>query len=207
MGLEYLMDEGPGRAPAGIGSDAEAALERLKETRIPVIQTKKEAAAAEEAIFWNIAHLDEVMSQFARRRDHLHAAAEANPGEARQAEKLADAAERMHLGLERARRGMKYTLEENRARAGKAEETLARIDKAIERLAEAMQSLKLVELEQQSNARIRALERAANERLAKLGVTMPVSSEDQVDVDFHVREVTRLAYEAEALANLQRDDL
>lgn len=207
MGLEYLMGEEPGRAPTRIGLDAEAALERLKETRIPALQTKRETAAAEEAISWNVAHLDEVMSRFARRRDHLQAAAEANPGEARQAEKLAEAAERMRLGLERARRGMKYTLEDNKARAGKADETLARIDKAIERLAEAMQSLQLVELEQKSNARIRALERAANDRLAKLGVTMPPVSDDQVDVDFHVREVTRLAYEAEALADLQREDL
>lgn len=204
MGLEDLMGADIG---APTGTDAESALARLRETRQPAAMMKTEAVTAVEGITWNIAYLDEVISRFVRRRDHLLEAAEANPGESRQAAKLAGTADRMRQGLERARSGMVLSLEENRARADRAEEALGRIDTAIERLADALKSLRLVRLEQEGNARIQALERTASDRFAMLGVSMPTASDDSVDIDFHVREVTRLAYEAEALADLQRESL
>lgn len=204
MGLEDLMGADIG---APTGTDAESALARLRETRQPAAMMKTEAVTAVEGITWNIAYLDEVISRFVRRRDHLLEAAEANPGESRQAAKLAGTADRMRQGLERARSGMVLSLEENRARADRAEEALGRIDTAIERLADALKSLRLVRLEQEGNARIQALERTASDRFAMLGVSMPTVSDDSVDIDFHVREVTRLAYEAEALADLQRESL
>lgn len=204
MGLEHLMDTGIG-SPTGM--DAESALARLRETRQPAAMMKTEAVAAADGITWNIEYLDEVITRFARRRDHLLAAAEANPGESRQAVKLAGTADRMRQGLERARGGMVHSLEENRARADRAEEALGRIDSAIELLADALKSLRLVRLEQEGDARIQALEQAAAERFPMFGVSMPLAAADNVDIDFHVREVTRLAYEAEALADLQRESL
>lgn len=191
----------------GASTDAESALERLKKARKPAAMVRTEAVAAERGIAWNIAYLDEVIPRFTRRRDHLLEAAEANPGESRQAAKLAGTAERMRQGLERARRGMSLSLEDARARAGRAEEALGRIDTAIELLADALKSLQLVRLEQEGNARIQALERSAYDRFARLGVAMPVPADDHIDIDFHVREVTRPAYEAEALADLQRESL
>lgn len=196
-----------GRKPAL--TEAERALEHLMETRIPAFSAYAEAAAEEERLGAQLVHLDTVASRFVRRRDHLRAAAEADPAQSRQAVELADTAERLRQGVGRLRKGLIASAETAAARTHKAAAAVARIDTALARLSDAVKSLELVKLEQANEQRLTALERSRLDRAARPSSLQPPgrTGAAPADLEFHVREVNRLAYEAEALAELQRERL
>lgn len=200
-----------GRKPEG--TEAGAALARLHEARISAAAAHREAADRERALAGQIRYLDEVTARFVRRRDHLLAAAEASPPESRQAAELAGTAERLRQGVEYVRRGLTAPRGEAEARVQQAEAVLTRIDTAANRLTDAMKSLELVRLEQANRERLAELERTGFARLQQPGqpspppAAGPLAGSSSVHFQAHVREVNRLAYEAEALADLQRERL
>lgn len=195
-------------------SDPKLALKHLGEVRVKAAEEDSLAQAEASRINEQVRHLQDVESRFTRRRDHLLAAGEANPAESRQAAELAGTAERLRQGVETIRRRLGPSEERVAAQSKQTSGNLARIDAAINRLTEAIKSLELVKLEQANLERIRSVERSSLDRLAKLGGAYGVqpavevtAASTQVDVDYRVREVNRLAYEAEALVELQRESL
>lgn len=195
-------------------SDPKLALKHLNEVR--TVAAGEDALAQTEAsrINGQVRHLLDVESRFTRRRDHFLAAGEAAPAESRQAAELAGTAERLRQGVEAIRKRLAPSEERVSTQAKKTADNLARIDKAITRLNDAMKSLELVKLEQANQERIKSVEQSSFDRLARLGgaygiqpATEVTVASTQVDVDYRVREVTRLAYEAEALVELQRERL
>lgn len=192
-------------------------MERLQGARVSAAAAHAAAVSEEQSLESRAHYLNDVISRFVRRRDHLLAAGEANPSESRQAAELATTAERLRQGVDVIRRRL-IPFEENAANQTRTTaEALARIDAAMTKLTDAVKSLELVKLEQATKDRITAMERSSYDRLARLG-SMPAaltvgqapatnSNSQPVDIEFHVREVTRLAYEAEALADLQRERL
>ncbi|MDK1359182.1 hypothetical protein QNO00_02695 [Arthrobacter sp. zg-Y1219] len=195
-------------------SNPHLALKHLEEVRTAAAAEDAVARAEASRINGQVLHLLDVESRFVRRRDHFLTAGEANPAESRQVAELAGTAERLRQGVEAIRKRLAPSEERVSAQAKKTSGNLARIDKAITRLNDAMKSLELVKLEQANQERIKSVERASFERLAQLGgaygiqpATEVTAASTQVDVDYRVREVTRLAYEAEALVELQRERL
>lgn len=195
------------------GNEADGALTRLREARAAAAAAHRSAAEVQRDIAGSVRHLDTVAARFILRRDHLLTAAEADPEHSRPAAELAGTAERLRQGVERVRRGVAATLEEATARTAKAAAALERIDTAMTRLNDAMKSLELIRLERASKEQVSMIERAGFERLARLGnypaLQPPAARTVHKDpgLESHVREVTRLAYEAEALADLQRERL
>lgn len=195
------------------GNEADGALTRLREARAAAEAGHAAAADAARENAAMIRHLDAVAARFTLRRDHLQAAAESDPANSRPAAELASTAERLRQGVDRVRRGVVATGEEATEQMVKAAAALDRIDASMTRLNDAMKSLELIRLEQASRERVSKIEQAGFDRLARLGNSaafQPPARRDsglEVDLEFHVREVIRLAYEAEALADLQRERL
>lgn len=194
--------------------EAAAALEHLQAARHSAAAVQAEAQRRQAATAWQIQHADDVAARFVRRRNQLLEAGEANTAESRPAAELAGTAERLRRGIERIRSGLLAAHENAAAQARQAAADLARIDASLIRLADAMKSLELVKLEQASKNRLDELERSGFERLQQLGRSTAARGQvpappgpAAVDVEFRVREVNRLAYEAEALADLQRERL
>ena len=189
-------------------------MKHLNEVRAVAARENSQAQSEVKRIDDQIRHMSEIESKFVRRRNHFLAAAERNPAEGRQAAELAGTAERLRLGIEKLRKRLGITREMASSQAERTQGNLARIDTARNRLLDAIKSLELVELEEANRARIRALEQSSFDQLSRLGSAYGIASAPeassagtQVDVDDHVREVTRLAYEAEALVELQRERL
>lgn len=195
-------------------SDPQRALKHLNEVRAVAVQEDSQARSEAKRIDDQIRHMSDIESRFARRRNHFLAAAERNPDEGRQATELAGTAERLRQGIETLRKRLEHSQELASFQAERTAENLARIDTARNRLVDAIKSLELVKLEEANRARIRALEQSSFDQLSRLGSAYGIapaaevtSAGTQVDVDYRVREVTRLAYEAEALVELQRERL
>lgn len=193
-------------------SDPQLALKHLGEVRTLAAAEDALAKAEASRIIGQVRHLLDVESRFVRRRDHFLTAGETNPGESRQAAELAGTAERLRQGVETIRKRLAPSEERVSAQAKRTSDNLARIDMAINRLNDAMKSLELVKLEQASQERIKSIERISLDRLARLGGAYGIqpaievtTASTQADVDYRIREVTRLAYEAEALVELQRE--
>ncbi|MBO0898333.1 hypothetical protein [Arthrobacter sunyaminii] len=197
-----------------IRSDPQLALKHLDEVRTVAAAEDARAQAEASRINGQVRHLLDVESRFVRRRDNFLTAGEANPAESRQAAELAATAERLRQGVEVIRKRLAPSEERVSAQTKKTSNNLARIDKAITRLNDAIKSLQLVKLEQADQERIKSVERSSFDSLAQLGgaygiqpATEVTAASTQVDVDYRVREVTRLAYEAEALVDLQKERL
>lgn len=195
-------------------SDPRLALRHLDEVRVTAAAEDSAARAEAVRISDQIRKMSAVEAKFVRRRDHFQAAGERNPVEGRQAAELAGTAERLRLGIETLRKRLATSREMASSQVERTQENLGRIDTARNRLLDAIKSLELVELEEANRARIRALEQSSFDQLSRLGSAYGIASapevtaaDTQVDVDYHVREVTRLAYEAEALVELQREHL
>ncbi|MCC3272250.1 hypothetical protein MUK71_15085 [Arthrobacter zhangbolii] len=152
-----------------------------------------------------------VVERFTRRRDHLLAAGEENPGEAGQAAELASTAERLRKNAEGTQQWLADRIEPASEQARKAADLVVRIDAAAKKLEQAMHRLELASLEKANRERLADLERISVARLHQLGRAKPGPRTGslvppplaQSGLDTYVRDVTRLAYEAEALADLQ----
>lgn len=197
-------------------SDPQLALKHLGEVRTAAAAEDVRAKTEASRIEGQVRHLLDVESRFVRRRDHFLAAVEADPSQSRQAAELAATAERLRKDVERLRSSLETSMEPAAAQASRASSTLTRIDDAMFRLRKAMEALELLKVEEANRERMKALEQASLNRLSGLGGaagarSRPVEHErvatSQLDIDFRVREVTRLAHEAEALAELQRERL
>lgn len=195
-------------------SDPRLALRHLDEVRVTAAAEDSAARAEAVRIGDQIRKMTAVEAKFVRRRDHFQAAGERHPSESRQALELAGTAERLRQGIEVLRRRLAPSEERASAQARHTAENLARIDMARNRLIDAINSLELVKLEEANRERIAALEQSSFDQLSRLGGAygIPPASEvtsasTQVEVDYRVREVKRLAYEAEALVELQRERL
>ena len=165
------------------------------------------------ALNGQIRQTEKIISRFTRRRDHLLTAGEENPGESRQAAELAATADRLRKDAEHSLRALNGFLVVATAQSRKSAELVERIDVSMNRLADAVKNLELVRLERASRERIAELERTSIAELQQLGRgtrtarpgTLVQSEASDPGIDDYVREVTRLTYEAEALADLQRE--
>lgn len=207
-------ERGAPRQQEEVSSGPQLALKHLNEVRAVAARENSQAQSEVKRIDDQVRHMSEIESKFVRRRNHFLVAAERNPVEGRQAAELAGTAERLRLGIERLRKRLGTSREMASSQVERTQENLARIDTARNRLLDAIKSLELVKLEETNRARIRALEQSSFDQLSRLGSAYGIASAPeatsagtQVDVDDHVREVTRLAYEAEALVELQRERL
>lgn len=195
-------------------ADPLEALNRLAEAKAVASKENTRAQSQVEEIFSRRQHLFEVESRFVRRRDHFLAAGEADPSQSSHAAELAATAERLRKDVERLLISLEAPKELALVRARRTSSALTRIVEASLRLDKAMKALDLLKVEEANRERLKALEQASYSRLAGLGGaarSRPAVSEaeatSQLEADFRVREVTRLAHEAEALAELQKERL
>lgn len=186
---------------------AGTALERLKHARIPASDAHREATGQLEYMDGQIEHLTGLAARFARRRNHLLAAAEAQPQDAGSAADLASTAERLQADVEQVKAGVIEARAAAAERQQSTSEMLAKIDAAADRLSEAM-------LEQANTAKLRELKRGYRDRLRTVGahlpghapaVLPPIPASVTWELEGRVRDATRLTYEAEALTALQRE--
>lgn len=189
------------------------ALMRLQEARTRAEATHRDNKERETSLAGQSLHLKAVVDRLTRRRDHLLAAGEENPGESRQAAELAATAARLRDGANRSLVTLRELLSAAADKSRDSKELMERIDAATVRLHDAVRSLGLARLERENRERLANLERTSMATLQQLGrvntqtrpgVPVPPEAAEQ-GLDEYVREVTRLTYEAEALADLQRE--
>lgn len=196
-------------------SPADDALARLQEARTEAEHARREQEECRYALTAQLLYVTTVVERFTRRRDHLLAAGEENPVEAGQAAGLAGTAERLRKSAEGTLQWLAEPLETASERARKAADLVVRIDAAAKKLEEAMHRLELARLEKANRERLADLERTSVARLQQLGQAKPGARSGnlvppalaQSGLDTYVRDVTRLAYEAEALADLQLEGI
>lgn len=195
-----------------VGTPSGDTMARLHEARSRAEAAHQQDDEHNAALAGQLRHVERIIDRLTRRRDHLLAAGEENPSEARQAAELAATAERLRKEAERSRRALASMLSAAAEGSRKSGERVKRIDAAAGRLEDAVKSLELVRLERASRERISELERTSLANLQQLGRTVKAprpsaflqSEAPDLEVDGYVREITRLTYEAEALAALQR---
>ena len=193
-------------------SPAEDILARLHTAQNRAAAAQQENEERKSALAGQIGHVERVVERFTRRRNQLLAAGEENPAEARQAAELAATAERLRKEAQRSLSILAEALSAAAERGRKSAEPVERIDAVTTRLTDAMKSLELVRLKRADQKRFADLERASMVSLQQLGkAAKPAHYGTFVEpeaadpgIENHVREVTRLIYEAEALADLQR---
>ncbi|MCC3265912.1 hypothetical protein [Arthrobacter gengyunqii] len=199
------------KTPAALPVDD--ALIRLQEARTRAEATHRENKEREASLAGQFLHLKAVVDRLTRRRENLQAAGEENPGESRQAAELAATASRLRDGANRSLDTLRELLSAAADKSRDSEELMERIDAAAVRLQDAIRSLGLARLERENRERLANLERTSMASLQQLGrvntqarpgVPVPPEAADP-GLDDYVREVTRLTYEAEALADLLRE--
>lgn len=194
-------------------TDGAKTLERLEQAQIQATFSHQEQTERVAALAGQVRYMEAVVDRFIRRRDHLLAAGEENPDEARQAAELAATAERLRKGAQSALHSLAEPLTAASERSRKSAELLTRIRSAVIKLKGATRSLELVRLEKEKREALADLERTSMASLQQLGqAKTPVGVSTfvppevaQPNIESYVREVTLLAYEAEALADLQRE--
>lgn len=191
-------------------------MRRLERARIPAAQARRELTGQVKFLDKHLEYLADVAARFERRRDHLLAAVQAQPQDSEPAAELAGTAAALLADVEKARTEVAEARAAVKERHRGAAGIVAKIDAAAARLTEALAGLEQVRLEKENEARLRDLKRGYRERLQTLDQQAPdlapaglspIPASVTWDLEGRVRDATRLTYEAEALAELRRDEL
>lgn len=191
-------------------------MRRLERARIPAAQARRELTGQVKFLDRHLEYLADVAARFERRRDHLLAAVQAQPQDSEPAAELAGTAAALLADVEKARTEVAEARAAVKERHRGAAGIVSKIDAAAARLTEALAGLEQVRLEKENESRLRDLKRGYRERLQTLDQQTPdlapaglspVPASVTWDLEGRVRDATRLTYEAEALAELRRDEL
>lgn len=194
-------------------SPAEDTLVRLQAAQDRAKAAHRENVERKSALAGQVRHTERIVERFTRRRDQLLAAGEANGhAGAQQVAGLTATADRLRKQARNSLGILTEALAAATERCRKSSELVQRTDTAAAQLTNAVKNLELVRMERENRDRLADLERASMISLQQLGGGSKPARRgtfvepDAADstLDDCLREVTRLAYEAEALADLQR---
>lgn len=191
-------------------------IKRLENARKSAQDVHLELEERTASLAAQIEYLMHLISNFVLRRDELLLAAEAHPQQSAQPAELVRTVERLRGNVQRSVEGLAEPYAAAVADEKKARSVLQRIEAAAERLAVAAENLRLAQMEEQSRQKLAALELSSIGQLQQMGKEKSTSATYVTrnglniasgDLDAQLRDVARLTYEAEALAELRRERL